>query len=274
MLFLGAASAHAQTALRPFSAELTHTVRSNLTVPAKATTGRIYATEHAFRTEMDGDGNGRQTITIVRLDRNEVCRLDPSGPGTIEWPYISDSMARYAEFVGYLAGAQVERTALGVDQIGPYRCNKSALRVTFKGHVYASTEWTAPELKDFVVKREGENGEWSSEYSNIQFGAQNAQLFEAPTEGKTIKYSQGWGPVTDHMMSTFDTAKSVAIARAAGLKVTGDDPNLRDAHSEPKNTYMVWISDPVTNVLIFSVHTDVDYFPRKQPPSDTPRRTP
>jgi hypothetical protein len=31
---------------------------------------------------------------------------------------------------------------------------------------------------------------------------------------------------------------------------------------------MVWVSDPVTNALIFSVHTDADYFPRKQPPPE------
>ncbi|HMD17020.1 MAG TPA: hypothetical protein VKH18_10155, partial [Terriglobales bacterium] len=163
-LLLCCSGAFAQSALRPFSANETRTVDK------KTTTRKIYVTDHAVRIETNGDENGQRSIAIVRLDLNQIDILSPARNTNIEMPYAGEAGAANAEFAFYLNGAEVQRESLGCDQVGQYRCEKSRVNVTYKGRVYVSIEWAATEMKGFVIKRQGVDGEWSSELSNIQFG--------------------------------------------------------------------------------------------------------
>jgi hypothetical protein len=270
-LVLCCSRSFAQSALRPFSANQTHTVDK------KTTTRKIYVTDHAVCIEPSGDANGQGSIAIVRLDLNLIDILSPARNMNIETPYAGEAGAANAEFSAYLNGAEVQRESLGSDQVGPYRCEKSRVKVTYKGRVYVSIEWAAAEMNGFVVKRQGVDGEWSSELSNIQFGPQEPSLFVVPSGFITRKYSKNWTTVVQQMASAHDTQKQIAIARAAGLDVSGDDPNVsnRGPSNPPANHYSFEADDPVTRESVFEAMTNVDFPPpsKSTPPSNPPQES-
>jgi hypothetical protein len=265
-LLLCCSRAFAQSPLRPFSANETRTVNE------KTTTRKIYVTDHAIRIETNGDENGQRSIAIVRLDLNQIDILSPARNTNIEMPYAGEAGAANAEFAFYLNGAEVQRESLGSDQVGQYRCEKSRVNVTYKGRVYVSIEWAGTEMKGFVIRRQGVDGEWSSELSNIQFGPQEASLFELPSGFITRKYSKNWTTVVQQMRVAHGTQKQIAIARAAGLAVSGDDPNLSDSGTSNPTTdhYSFAAADPVTQAIVFESTTNVDFSPpsKSQSPSN------
>jgi hypothetical protein len=270
-LVLFCSRAFAQTALRPFSANETRTADK------KTTTRKIYATDHAVRTETNSDANGQGSIAIVRLDLNQIDILSPARNTNIETPYAGEAGAANAEFASYLNGAEVQRESLGSDQVGPYRCEKSRVKVTFEGRVYVSMEWAATEMNGFVVKRQGVDGEWSTELSNIRFGPQEPSLFVVPSGFITRKYSKNWTTVVQQMTVAHGTQNQISIARAAGLKVSGDDPNVSNgcASNPPTDHYSFEAADPVTQDIVFEATTNVDFFPpsKSQSPSNSPQES-
>lgn len=185
-------SIHAQTPLRPFSADQIKTLQG------KTTARKIYATEKAMRVEAGEDG--KKTVSIMRFDHKVMWTLTPDDmtyvvlhtrPGPQgKWIITIDNQMDYmllfhlspglTEFARELEGAKVERESLGSEEVGPYHCEKSRVRVDYKGHVYTSIEWAAKELDGFVVKGQDEKGEWSTEYQNFQAGPQDPSLFEIP----------------------------------------------------------------------------------------------
>ncbi len=242
------------TALQPFSADVTHIVDK------QTSTGKIYTTGNAVRTEYETGVKGQKGITIVRLDHNEFHGLGPAGNTDIERPYVDDTGTSEAEFVSYMDGAETQRKSMGADQIGPYHCEKFRVQVTYKGHVYSIIEWAAKELDGFVVKRGGEQGKWSIEYSNVQLGPQDASLFKIPPAYKTIEYSRDWSAVVGQLdaASGPDHSKLISVARAAGLKVSGDDPALISGSHPRSSHYSLQFVDPITGSEVMSVNTDID----------------
>jgi hypothetical protein len=270
-LLLCCSGAFAQSALRPFSANETRTVDK------KTTTRKIYVTDHAVRIETNGDENGQRSIAIVRLDLNQIDILSPARNTNIEMPYAGEAGAANAEFASYLNGAEVQRESLGSEQVGRYRCEESRVKVTYKGRVYVSMEWAATEMYGFVVKRQGVVGEWSTELSNIQFGPQEPSLFEVPSGFITRRYSKNWTAVVQQMTVAHGTQKQIAIARAAGLTVTGDDPNVSNsgASNPPTDHYSFQAADPVTKAIVFEATTNVDFVPpsKSHSPSNPPQES-
>jgi len=265
-LLLCCSRAFAQSALRPFSANETHTVDK------KTTTRKIYVTDHAVRIETNGNENGQGSIAIVRLDLNLIDILSPARNTNIETPYAGEAGSANAEFASYLTGAEVQRESRGSDQVGQYRCEKSRVKVTYKGRVYVSIEWAAAEMNGFVVKRQGVDGEWSTELSNIQFGPQEASLFAVPSGFITRRYSKNWNRVVQQMTAAHGTQYQISIARAAGLKVSGDDPNVanKSTSNPPTDHYSFEAADPLTQEIVFQATTNVDFFPpsKSQSPSN------
>jgi hypothetical protein len=256
-LVLFCSRAFAQTALRPFAANETRTADK------KTTTRKIYVTDHAVRIETNGDANGQGSIAIVRLGLNQIDILSPARNTNIETPYAGEAGAANAEFASYLDGAEVQRESLGSDQVGPYRCEKSRVKVTYKGRVYVSMEWAAAEMNGFVVKRQGVDGAWSTELSNIQFGPQEPSLFEVPSGFITRRYSKNWTTVVEQMTAAHGTQNQISIARAAGLAVSGDDPNVSNNGTSNPTTdrYSFQAVDPVTQDVVFQATTSADFFP-------------
>jgi hypothetical protein len=270
-LLLCCSRAFAQSALRPFSANETRIVAT------KTTTRKIYVTDHAVRIETNGNENGQGSIAIVRLDLNQIDILSPARNTNIETPYAGEAGTANAEFASYLIGAEVQRESLGSDQVGQYRCEKSRVKVTYKGRVYVSREWAATEMNGFVVKRQGVDGEWSSELSNIQFGPQEPSLFAVPSGFITRKYSKNWTTVVQQMTAAHGTQNQIAIARAVGLDVSGDDPNVSNsgASNPPTDHYSFQAADPVTQEIVFEATTNVDFFPssKSKSPSHPPQES-
>lgn len=263
--------AFAQSAFRPFSANATRTADT------KTTTRKIYVTDHAVRIETNRNETGQGSIAIVRLDLNQIDILSPARNTNIEMPYAGEAGAADAEFASYLNGAEVQRESLGIDQVGQYRCEKSLVNVTYKGRVYVSMEWAATEMKGFVVKRKGIDGEWSTELSNIQFGPQEPSLFEVPSGFITRRYSKNWTTVVQQMTAAHGTQNQISIARAAGLAVSGDDPNVSNnsTSNPPTDHYSFEAADPVTHDIVFQATTSVDFFPpsKSQSPSSPPQES-
>jgi hypothetical protein len=268
-LSLNTAGVEAGTSLQSFSADVIH-------IAGKQTsTGEIHATKNAVRTE--GAENGQEIITIVRLDRNELHILAPAAATNLEMPYIDDAGGNEQEFAQYIEGAETQSTPLGTGQIGPYRCDKSRVQVTYQGHVYESIEWAAKELDGLVVKRENEKEGWSTEYSDVRLGPQDPSLFEIPPAYRTIRYSKNWMMFfRQTMLWGSDPSKLVSVARAAGLKLVGDDPTLfTPSHS--LDDYSFELVDPITGAEVYSAHTIVDRFPpresaSKSKPAANPRQ--
>jgi hypothetical protein len=256
-LLLCCSRAFAQSALRPFSANETRTVEK------KTTTRKIYVTDHAVRIETNGDENGQGSIAIVRLDLNQIDILSPARNTNIEMPYAGAAGTANAEFASYLNGAEAQRESLGIEQAGQYRCEKSRVKVTYKGRVYVSMEWAATEMNGLVVKRQSVDGEWSTELSNIQFGPQEPSLFEVPSGFISRRYSKNWNTVVQQMTAAHGTQNQISIARAAGLAVNGDDPNVsNNGNSNPTTDhYSFQAVDPVTQDIVFQATTTVDVFP-------------
>lgn len=268
-LLLCCSRAFAQSALRPFSATETRTAGK------KTATRKIYATDHAVRIETNGDDNSQRSIAVVRLDLNQIDILSPARNTNIEMPYAGEAGAANAEFASYLNGAEVQRESLGNDQVGEYLCEKSRVEVSYKGRVYVSVEWAAAKMNGFVIKRQGVDGEWSSELSNVQFGRQEPSLFEVPSGFITRKYSKNWTTVVQQMTVAHGTQNQIAIARAAGLTVTGDDPNVSNngAANPATDHYSFQATDPVTNAIVFEATTNVDFVPpsKSKSPSNVPQ---
>jgi len=168
-LLLSCTGAGAQALFRPFSADQIHTVGK------KTTTGKVYAIEKALRTE--AEQNGKKSISIMRFDRKVMWILMPDQKMYLE---MGNFGAGVAELASTMQGSKVDRTALGSEQVGAYHCDKSRVQVTYEGKQYTSIEWAAKELNGFVVKRQSEKGDWSTEYQNVQLGPQNPSLFEIP----------------------------------------------------------------------------------------------
>jgi hypothetical protein len=256
ILLLAIPSVFAQTSLQPFSATVIRVIDQ------KTSAGRIYATKNAVRTELKGDRE--ESITVLRLDRNELDFLQSARKTNIQVPYTDDTGKSEPEFAGYLPGAETHRKLIGRGQIGPYHCDKYLVQVTYKGHVYSLIEWAAKKLNGFVVRREGQQNEWSSEYSNVRLGQQDPMLFEVPADYTTIKYSRDWtGIIQQLFMATPNTSEAAAIARTAGLEVTGDDPGFSEnGASQPSaDHYFATFVDPITKAEVLNMSTIVDRFP-------------
>jgi hypothetical protein len=180
-LLIGGAPGYSQVSLRPFSADQTHTVGK------KTTNAKVYATEKAIRTEGE-DAKGKKSISILRFDRKIMWILMPGQQMYLEMPAVG---AGISELARDMEGADVQRQPLGTEQVGSYLCDKYRVQVNYQSRTYTSIEWAAKELDGFVVKKQGEKAEWSTEFRNVHLASQDPSLFEIPTGYQ--KFNLGFG---------------------------------------------------------------------------------
>jgi len=166
-LLIGSQDAGAQTSIPSFSADEIRTMGKEVT------TGKVYASADAVRTE--GERKGKKTISIVRLDKKVIWNLMPDQKMYMELPYMGS-----ADVASMAKDAMIEKESLGSEQVGAYHCDKYRVKATYEGKVYTSLEWDAKELNGFAVKKGDEKGHWTTEYQNIHLGPQDPSLFEVP----------------------------------------------------------------------------------------------
>jgi hypothetical protein len=172
-LLVGSRDAGAQTSIPSFSADEIRTMRKEVT------TGKIYASADAVRTE--GERKGKKTISIMRLDKKVIWNLMPDQKMYTELPFMGS-----ADVASMAKDATTEKDPLGSEQVGAYHCDKYRVKATFEGKVYTSIEWDAKELNGFAVKKGDEKGAWTTEYQNVRLGPQDPSLFEVPANYKKI----------------------------------------------------------------------------------------
>lgn len=154
--------------LRPFSADQIRTINN------KTTTGKIYFTPSAMRVE-GADPKGNKSVQIMRFDQKVMWSLLPAQNMYIEMPW-----GNLGEFAAWADQQGVQRESLGMEQVGDYHCEKFRVHVKVMGQDSTSFEWDAKELDGLPVKTQDEKGKWSTEYKNVQLGAQEPALFEIP----------------------------------------------------------------------------------------------
>jgi hypothetical protein len=248
----------AQSPLQPFSATFVRVV-NNTTF-----TGQIYAAPNSYRLQTNGSQNEKESIAILLLNQNAVHLLQTDTKTEIEMPYVDDLGISGEEFIGYLGAAEINRELIGSSKFGQYNCDKFRVQVEYKGHKYTQIEYAAKDLKGFVVRRAGENGEWSTEYSNVKLTVQNPSLFEVPSDYKVIEFSRDWRPISNKIAAMTPTSKVIAMARAAGLEVTGDAPELLPPGAPSNPTfYSLGVVDPKTRDEVLHISTNVDYVPQE-----------
>jgi len=142
----------------------------------RTTTSKVYSSDKAIRIEKEE--RGKQSITIMHLDRKAVWVLNPEQKTYMDMGGIGQAGM---EMASSMKGAKVQRDPLGSEQVGAYHCDKFRVQTTYEGHVYTSVEWDAKELNGFPVKQADEKGSWSKEYQNVKLGPQDPSLFEVPS---------------------------------------------------------------------------------------------
>jgi len=172
---VGSRAAGAQSPPRDFSADVIHTVGK------KVTNEKVYSSEKAVRIEKEE--KGKQSITIMRLDRKAVYVLMPAQKTYLDMGSLGEGSMDLANSV---AGAKVQREPLGSEPVGAYHCDKYRVQTTYEGHVYTGLEWDAKELSGFPVKQGDEKGGWFKEYQNVRLGPQDPSLFEIPAGYKKM----------------------------------------------------------------------------------------
>ena len=174
-VLVGSRAAGAQSPPRDFSADVIHSVGK------KVTNEKVYSSEKAVRIEKEE--KGKQSITIMRLDRKAVYVLMPAQKTYLDMGGLGEGSM---EMASSMEGAKVEREPLGTEQVGAYHCDKYRVQTTYEGHVYTGLEWDAKELDGFPVKQADEKGKWSKEYQNVHLGPQDPSLFEIPADYKKM----------------------------------------------------------------------------------------
>jgi len=157
-------------------------------VGKRTTTSKVYSSEKAVRIEKEE--KGKQSITIMHLDRKAVWVLNPEQKTYMDMGGLG---AAGADMASSMEGAKVQRDPLGAEQVGAYHCDKFRVQTTYEGHVYTGVEWDAKELDGFPVKYADEKGSWSKEYQNVKLGPQDASLFEVPAGYQKIDLGAMFG---------------------------------------------------------------------------------
>ena len=112
-------------------------------------------------------------------------------------------------------------------------------------------------------------------HATHRIGTPSKVVDRFPT-GPNAEYSRDWTGVINQIRATPDTLKAVAIARTAGLEVTGDYPGLSaNGASQPStDNYFVSFVDPITKGEVLRMSIIID---RMFPPgasSSAPSRNP
>ena len=248
-LILGTVSPlFAQQPLESFSADVTYTANGETRI------GKIYSDGHSVRRESEGIVPGQKNISFLRLDSGLTQNLIPVMSAYSEYPYGAPADA---QFIRYLRDVEVKSESLGEERVDGQNCEKVLVTTSYKDHMYSSIEWRSLKLHRFVVRSQDREGQWSTEYRNIQLDTQTASLFQIPDGYMRIAYSQDWTAVFRQIQFAEDISDQIAIAKKAGLKVVGDDGKT----SVAKNTAVVFVvefKDPVTGNNILDSTMNVD----------------
>ena len=129
---------------------------------------KTYISNDKVRSETMG-----QTM-IIRKDLNVMWMVMPDQAMYMENPIDLNALARTSQTMP----GEIERLPLGKEMVGDQATDK--FKVTYdagKGPV-TMFQWISD--KQIPIKMQSEDGSWSVDYKNIQFGPQPASLFEIP----------------------------------------------------------------------------------------------
>ena len=132
--------------------------------------GKIYAAGPLLRYEMG------PAVTITRLDRKKSYVLMPDQKMYMEHPI--DPLAEVK--AGTVDEGDVARASIGSEDVDGNPAEK--FKVTYTGSEGAMTFYQWTHRNGLQVKVEAEDGAWSVLYQNIVVGAQEASLFEVPSD--------------------------------------------------------------------------------------------
>jgi len=146
-----------------FSADIVSTGKEG------SSSGKIYTSKNKIRMEQQGN------IIISRIDRNVTWIIMPAEKVYIEQKVDPRNIAGVMDEVP----GQVERQALGEEEIDGRMTDKYKVDYTYGGETSGMFVWTT-QGSNIPVKTMAVDGSWSMEYKNLREGPQSDDLFEIP----------------------------------------------------------------------------------------------
>ena len=150
---------------------------------------KTYMRGQDYRMEMNQQG--QQIISILRPSRGVMWTLMPD-----QQMYMEVSLAGMPAAAAQTGFAEAMRDSadraqtemLGIEQVGPYRCQKYRYRSSHQGQTFTGLVWSALELNGFPVKIVEEKNGTVVEYQNIRLGPPDPSLFEVPSGYRKMSY--------------------------------------------------------------------------------------
>ncbi len=140
--------------------------------------GKVYVSGEKMRTEMQG------ATSITRPDKKVAWVLLPEQMMYMEQPLDPRNLVATTD----KPQGEVERTRVGQEMVDGKVCQKFKVVYTYQGRKDAVYQWICAGMK-MPVKTASLDGAWSMEFRNLQYGPQQASLFEVPAGYK--RFSQG-----------------------------------------------------------------------------------
>lgn len=131
--------------------------------------GRIYVSGQKSRMET------AVSVVIVRPDLNLIWMVMPEQKMYMEQPLDPERVPLTSrEMPG-----ETSRVIMGMESVDGVQAEKAQITYNHNGQSNSMYQWNAPGIP-IPVKMSALDGSWSTEYRNIQVGAQPAVIFEPP----------------------------------------------------------------------------------------------
>lgn len=147
-----------------FSADVVTT-----SVGAPTMSGKMYVSKDKSRMEI------QQGVVIARMDKKVAWILMPEQKKYMEQPIDP----RNAVGTNEKMPGEIERTLVGKETIGGKLTDKYRIVYPVMGKNETVFQWIEPTSK-IPLKTAAEDNSWSTEFKNLQVGAQAESLFEVP----------------------------------------------------------------------------------------------
>ena len=145
---------------------------------------KMFISHEKIRTETMGQ------IMIIRKDLNVMWMVMPQGNMYMEQPIDPNALTRTSQTMP----GETERVPMGKEVIDGKPADK--FKITYNAGRGPTTVFQWIGEKQVPVKMQSEDGQWEVDYKNIQFGPQDASLFEVP-EGSQKMQIPAMGNQTD-----------------------------------------------------------------------------
>ena len=171
----------------PFTFAKSYSADMVMTASGNTVNSKIYTDSGKVRTEMNT--SGMQMVSIIRPDQQKMYSVMVAQKMVMEMPY---DPAKYKQQAATTTGPQGKFELAGPDTVEGVACTKYKVTTT-DGKI--SFMWIDA-AKKFPVKMAAEDNSYSVVWKNYKEGAQDAALFEPPSDYQKMTMPSMPAPAT------------------------------------------------------------------------------